>query len=458
MTNLSDGSHDGSHQEPPDLGACLQQQAPIESPVHDVALALVERIADVDDDRRRSVGLLQKAFAAHRDETFNRFRRTRNGLLTALALVVALGVVTTLWLGLELAQQRTRASTAINALQAQIVDLQAVTGRPADGLSERVDGIATALAELTRQVEAIPTDAVAALRGDLDLQLAALATAQEPMLADAVASQVAQARADLEAGVLASIEQLREQLEAMVGAAPDAASQVDLSADPQNGDAALAATVSNQLLDERLTQIEREHQQLVAALAMTEGTERATAAVTSADAVTADAAPTAAPATEAPAPPEDAPPDAPRDTPQDAPQTAVELAADATSDAPRPDAEPETIAAATAGSSLAAPSASDGSLVVGDRLYALQLIGFYSRDERDVFIANYPLPPAVYGREEMFRGRPWFVLIHSLYADPQEANAAIAELPEVLQKLNAWVRPLNPETELDVIITASARP
>jgi DamX protein len=58
-------------------------------------------------------------------------------------------------------------------------------------------------------------------------------------------------------------------------------------------------------------------------------------------------------------------------------------------------------------------------------------------------------------REERFRGRPWFVLIHSLYEDRAAAQQASETLPDSLARLDLWIRKLPAETELDVIDTSA---
>jgi DamX protein len=92
-------------------------------------------------------------------------------------------------------------------------------------------------------------------------------------------------------------------------------------------------------------------------------------------------------------------------------------------------------------------------ITVGDRRYALQLIGFYNRAELDDFIARNPLPPQVYWREETFRGQPWFVLIHSLHADLAAAGEAQRGLPDALAGLDLWIRDLPSDARLNVIAT-----
>jgi DamX protein len=84
----------------------------------------------------------------------------------------------------------------------------------------------------------------------------------------------------------------------------------------------------------------------------------------------------------------------------------------------------------------------------------LQMIGFFNRGLLDAFIERSPLPAQVYVREETFRGRPWFVLIHSLHADRATARAAVEELPPELAKLDLWIRELPGETVLEVVPTS----
>jgi DamX protein len=95
--------------------------------------------------------------------------------------------------------------------------------------------------------------------------------------------------------------------------------------------------------------------------------------------------------------------------------------------------------------------------VVRDRPFALQLIGFYSRATLEDFIAQSPLPGRVYLLEERFRGRPWFVLIHSLHGGQGAARQAGQALAGQLGSLDVWIRELPLGTELEVVETASLR-
>jgi len=120
------------------------------------------------------------------------------------------------------------------------------------------------------------------------------------------------------------------------------------------------------------------------------------------------------------------------------------VAADATVEAGGADGE----------SDAAAPS----TIKVGARPIALQLIGFHNPELLDAFIARSPLPAEVYTREERFRGRPWFVLIHSLHPDRDSARAASDALPDALTSLDLWLRELPDGAELQVIDTSGRAP
>jgi DamX protein len=98
--------------------------------------------------------------------------------------------------------------------------------------------------------------------------------------------------------------------------------------------------------------------------------------------------------------------------------------------------------------------AASDSVRVGETPYSLQLIGFFSLEDLQRFVRLSPLPPKVYYREDKYRGRPWFVLIHSLYASSELANAAIASLPADLAKLDLWVRKLDPNSTVTSLSVA----
>ena len=85
---------------------------------------------------------------------------------------------------------------------------------------------------------------------------------------------------------------------------------------------------------------------------------------------------------------------------------------------------------------------------VGDRPFSIQLMGFYSLDELQRFARRFDLPAQVYYREEIYQGRPWFVLIHSLHPTREAANATLTSLPRTLSSLGIWIRKLDADAEV----------
>jgi DamX protein len=83
-------------------------------------------------------------------------------------------------------------------------------------------------------------------------------------------------------------------------------------------------------------------------------------------------------------------------------------------------------------------------------------MGTYDRDGLLAFAARPDLPASVFIREERLRGRPWFVLIHSLYPSYAEAESARDSLPEDLSKLDTWIRRLPADAQLEAIPTGRA--
>ena len=89
--------------------------------------------------------------------------------------------------------------------------------------------------------------------------------------------------------------------------------------------------------------------------------------------------------------------------------------------------------------------------VAGGPAYALQLIGFFSRDAMLTFAARDDLPERMYYREDRYRGRPWYALIHSLHADYASAEAALSRLAPDLVAMGPWIRPIRDEEDLRVL-------
>ena len=94
---------------------------------------------------------------------------------------------------------------------------------------------------------------------------------------------------------------------------------------------------------------------------------------------------------------------------------------------------------------------------VGNRTYALQLIGFFSRDALRQFADEHDLPAQVYFRQDTYRGRPWFALIYSLHESYEGAEAELSRLPPELVALDPWIRPLKAGEELKLLRSGTGR-
>ena len=451
----------------PDIAGYLQAEAPLPSDLEaeakpfpeddsmrDMEKSLVERIADVDDDRRRTAVQLQKAFNTHRDETTAALRRGFSGILAGvgvIALLLAGAIGWSLW---QQSQQRDRQAEALADLDSRLASLSANVARldtrdesPAppeasddaaqqallSELGERVDeltaltaGLAGSVAELegSSRASADDTDGERADVGPLIAQQTRLA-GELAALQTALAELPAQTRAAAETAareIAAQAEETTRQaaIDAARRAAEEALRDAPQTSPETNAMPRTAATLSaadlDQLIDEQLARLEREYQRLAKEVA--------------------------SPAVRQLSPPTTAEEQAP--------------AAATGESSPPPQSGPDRQTAVQPEAAQSSTGTVSSQMSVGDRRYALQLIGFYSRDELDAFVADSPLPDQVYAREESFRGQPWFVLIHSLHPDLAAANAAQRALPPALAGLDIWIRDLPPETQVDVINTEPA--
>jgi DamX protein len=83
-------------------------------------------------------------------------------------------------------------------------------------------------------------------------------------------------------------------------------------------------------------------------------------------------------------------------------------------------------------------------------------MGSYDRDRILALAERLDLPASVYIRQETLRGRPWYVLIHSLHATYEDAQAEHGRLPEDLARLDTWIRRLPADAGLEPIPTGRA--
>jgi DamX protein len=363
--------------------------------LRDAERSLVDRIADVDDDRRRTQGQLQRAMQSQYDAVDGRLRRLGRLSILGVLVIAALGAgglyllhqlhqrgmgelqgdlmgeIQTL--GLELGRLKGTAS-ADARLQQQVSTLAATLGR----LSEDLDG---AQAAPRTGAPVVPTEV-----GGLSERIARIESAQREMVAET--------------------SRLREALAAATAAppAPKAAEETRLG--------------------ERIARIESAQREMTAEI------DRLREAPTAA---------TAAP----PAP------------------LAAEVAVESVKaqEAPAVDAgRPHEPGAGSETSEPAAPvseptPASQEQVSTAERPFALQLMGSYDRNRILALAARSDLPASVYIRQESLRGRPWYVLIHSLHATYEDAQTEHGRLPEDLARLDIWIRRLPADAGLEPIPT-----
>jgi DamX protein len=347
---------------------------------------LVNRIADVDDDRRRNAAQLKRVWQSQRDEIEGRLRRQY--VITAVSLfVMAVVVAVALFLvykGSRL-DRNASADAQVAEIKGELEQIPQIEARDEliqgklSQLSARVEEISSTLAQL---IERQPqTKGV-----DLGNERAAREAGDAQIAADLQRLEDEQRR------VAQELEALQEAFQAAraspVAPGPDD-SRPAPTAEPLTDDVAAPAAG--------------------AASALQRG----------------DSAPVNAssPAAEMPA-------------------TGVGEAIDAG----------EPVAGGT--SSVSDPGET---IVISDRPYAIQLIGFFSLRSLLDFAAREDLPPQVYYREESYQNRPWYVMIHSLYGSYESAAAELSRLPADLAGLDPWIRSMDEGTEFKVLDTGAGR-
>ncbi|MCF7985926.1 MAG: hypothetical protein K9L70_16110 [Thiohalocapsa sp.] len=450
-------------------GDSPERDAQPSADVRDLEKALVERIADVDDDRRRTAMHLQKGLQMHRDEIDTQLKR-QSGLLLGLLLLLGIGVAAALaWIAWQADAGREALTEQMAALQAQVTALAdappAVEAPPAAGASDPlagdVEGLGARVDSLADQV-ADQVQRLSAFRGETQEGLAALgdAASGQPPEPPALPEQVIE-EADLVerlSPLLATLERLGVEVSEIQATQRQL---MKLSRSSADGGSALT-----ERLAERLAMLEDRLPALSARVAAAESSAAESAGLMSAlprrDAEAA--AGDAGAAEDEPGQPR-VEVSAAREAESGAEQAnggagnvgAGGLAGSESGSASASEPEPEPGVAAAAASPVAAQSAPGALVRAGDRRIALQLIAFGSREALEDFVADNPLPERVYLREETYQGGPWVVLIHSLHASVEEAELARAELPSSLAALDIWIRPLPSEAQLEVVARDTGR-
>ncbi|HSO81116.1 hypothetical protein [Thiocapsa sp.] len=364
--------------------------------------ALVTRIADVDDDRRLTTNRLQRAWQTHHEEIDARLKHQVSVFIGALLLVAALlgGALFFVYGHLD-AVQRTLIQD-VARLRVDYEQLAAVAAQDAAlqaGLADLRASVAAMSESLPPRGEATEPQAPpegSAAADQVQVRLAPEPTDETEPTDDTIAitaEEIPSAPAEPESAPMAQ-------------AAPDAQTEESPSAAAIRDDTAAAPTQTPEGLAGQ------------------------------------DAEPSPEPSPE--------PDPASEATPSASPIGDSSLPDE---DAPQQNSEP-VARSLDANSEQARPVSArilDETLTVGNTPVALQLIGFYSLDELLDFARREELPPRVYFREESYQGRPWFVLIHSLYSGYSDASDAIEGLPTELAILDTWIRSFPPETRLGIL-------
>lgn len=409
--------------------------------LRDAERSLVDRIADVDDDRRRTWVQLQRAVQAQSDDLAGRLRRlgvlTGAGLLL-IAVLSAAGILLSHYLG-----QR-----SISALQGDLtaelqslgLELDRLKGASAEqGRGEaRIAALTETLDRVSAELAATKAAAVAQREAQ---------TAAEPGGVALLDERIARLRTDQQ-GLIADIGALRETL-AMVTSRPPEPSGEDVlgerMAHLEAEQRALltevgtlresVATVTSRpsepsggdVLTKRMARLEADQQALLTEI----GTLReARAAAPPASAMDSGAAKT--PATERPP------------GPHAEPSPNSEIRGKDDRGEPAAGAEPVPTSTGSAPALVTQASAAE-------QPFMLQLMGSHDRGAVLAMATHAHLPESVFIRQETLRGRPWFVLIHSLHPTYEDAKAERDRLPSDLARLKTWIRRLPADAVVEPI-------
>ena len=321
----------------------------------DLEKSLVERIADVDDDRRLTANQLQRAWQSQREEQES-LRRGRGKLLAGtLVLITALGAGGLYGLYRHVQSSQEALDSRISALRLEL---------------NRVAGIETQDSQVQGKIAA---------------------------LSDAVG-----------------------QLSRALSEGPDRRVQEGNRAESSAQISTLAARVER--IGAEQTRIEKVLEGLRGTLTPSPPSPPSPASGTVAK---PPAAPTPGGSTESLAPPRTAEPKA----------TAPESGDASPATSPPPDA-------------AALPLQT---VPVGDRPFALQIMGSYRREDLLTQAAKSSLPAKVFLRQESRYGRPWYVLIYSMHSSRAQAEEALAALPQSLRAPKPWIRNYPPDATVEPI-------
>lgn len=344
----------GSAADAAQLATLATGLAKLRVQMQDLEKSLVERIADVDDDRRLTAVQLQRAWQNQREEQ-EAIRRGRGKLLAGVLALIALfaaGGLYSLYRNVQSGQEALH--TRIDDLRLE-VDRMAVAGGRDTQVQEKIDVLAAAVGRISQDLtKSVARPAQAAGQGETSAQISTLAARIDRIGAEQ--SRIDRSLADLQTA-------LAEQ------------SMTETTVELAKSPAALGPDSSE-----------------------------------------------------------------PQDSPRPASPAATATQGGKSESAPVRLVPPDSTA----------PSPIQ-TVPVGERPFALQIMGSYSKEDLLTHAARLSLPSEVFLREESRRGRPWYVLIHGLYASRAQAQEALAALPPSLRAPKPWIRSLPPDAAVEPI-------
>jgi DamX protein len=357
--------------------------------LRDYEKALVERIADVDDERRATTSRLQRAWQTQREEIDERLRR-HAGLLGGLLVLFAVIFVVALFLVYREARvEEPNVAAEVSEIRAQLAQISG--GGAADkGVRERLERLTTELGGIASALGRLDQ------KGKQTEKTSAVERTARQRAEDRLAAEI-RSLGEKQRRLTKELTSLRSTLRAVEAA--DGREEVPDVAPGTKASAAPAAAEATPVLEPE-----------VATKALPEPVSTPSGGVVEAQPATAG-------------------------TGEGSQMQASEGDASATE-------QTETVS----------PDSKD-TLVAGGDIYALQLIGFFSHKSLEDFVAKKALPERVYVMRQTYKGRPWYELIYGLYDDRAAAEKAVSQLPEDLTALEPWIRPLSQVTELQILET-----
>ncbi|MFD2110821.1 SPOR domain-containing protein [Thiorhodococcus fuscus] len=405
----------------------LEQQR---SEFQSIEVALISRIADVDDDRRHAATRLQRTLQNHREEMDGRLRHQNVIVTITFILFVVIVSVLLVFAYAKFDQARQTFASEVQELRQTLEEVKSSIAVPQS--QEQTPATREKLSQLSTAVKAITES------------LERLANEQESMATSAAQP----APSDL--AIDSNVEP--QQVTTPTPPAPEPAKVLKEAPEP-----VVDAEQATEPLDQASTQ-------------SAETSPEADTPTVVEDASTQDSpakeiAETPSDATEEPQAEETRPkPETEPEMalePAPAPEVAYERESAPASAAvstqepdPESDADIQTSTQETQTTSPATTEAAEPTtspperISVGGRPYTVQLMGFYSLDSLLSFARRHGLTDRPVYDEESYQGRPWFVLIHSLHATKEEAEASVAALPPDLAKLDIWIRKLEPDATI----------